>query len=635
MQDTSKLSGAALAAYKHRPREEVTERPQYGGGCTKKRLSDFQIREPFQSTSRDEDNASGRDLVVNRRAVISSTTASGRARPLGSVCIRGRSDVPVATIRVYPSGVKVQWRGLARHGRPMVKRPRGQITRFSAGTSGRLRKFAMERTVVGRKRYGITLTTQRQLSAREFAVCLVALKKWCDSHEIRAVIRRALQKRGAEHVHGLFYLASAAEGKLIRARWLKITGESDDLDARRRSVVVKSLATARDEGAMIAYVCRPGERPVTNGKHWTVWGRQHFSPITPREFDVNMHELDVFRRGYEGLIIPRKAKKRRRRHLPRLGNWRRFGSGADGVRLAEYAGAKEVEAAVGAVVEVAAVPVVQVPADVIVPAADGLVTAEFTAVFTAPAVESVPAVVAEEAPAVAVEAHGNGASAGEVAGVPVMPAPAVVPEVEIVAAVEVESCAGDSLPTVAIERPAAMSVPTGRRSARIRAGMGRARVCRRRGGRSEARPRRRRRLGARVGRRSRATKTEANVMLVVQVRPAVIVSAVMPTAAGAAGIGTSAVVMADRTPTLASIGGGDYVALAGIGMTVAVRCRIVRRTGRRLARRRVARPLRWRARAESGRRVVAGWIVRNGLARAPPGRARAAAVRPVADYDPP
>ena len=248
--------------------------------------------------------------------------------------------LPEAIVSIYPTGGCMTRPGRVRNTRPKVSRTRGVITRFSAGASRRMRKFTMENTVEGGTPYGFTLTTRCRRTAPEFAACLVRLKKWCAAQSIGLVIRRALQDRGTEHVHGLGYFKNAGEASALREQWLSITGEDADADARKHSVRFKECTVARDVAGWVAYMCRKGERPVVSGKHWAVWGRNQFSKIPPEVFHFRTRqEVDTFRRGAERLLVPKKAKKIRKHRLPRDSNWRRCAQGAALKRLAEYAGA--------------------------------------------------------------------------------------------------------------------------------------------------------------------------------------------------------------------------------------------------------------------------------------------------------
>ena len=342
LQGSTKSDAAAVAA--HTPchtRAGDGAHTQYGHGLAKK--SSARDQTSGTNIARTEGQQGGRYGSVNIGGENSSGASARPAPPLDTCAYPTKthtSFAPVAAGLIYPMGIHLTRPGSVRAGRkPRVSRPRGRITRFSAGAKGRFRKFHMEYEVIGRRRWGFTLTTRRLLSAREFALCRRRMKDWCAARGIGAIIRRALQDRGAEHVHGIGYFRDAGERELFRAAWLRITCEAADKNACAYSVRFESCENARAVGECVGYSLRRGERPVESGSHWAVWGRQHFSKITPDVFNFpTARAVDAFRRGAEGLLVPKKAKKRRRRHLPRDGNWRRIADGVTLKRLAESVG---------------------------------------------------------------------------------------------------------------------------------------------------------------------------------------------------------------------------------------------------------------------------------------------------------
>jgi hypothetical protein len=245
---------------------------------------------------------------------------------------------PVAQVAVYPTGVRLKRLDRLKRPAPKVSRKRGRITGYSAGASARLRKFCMENTVVGKTACGFTLAPRANFTPAESAAHLTAMEKWCNTESIPVVLRRARQARGAEHDHGAAYFDDEAQKQRFRKQWLKITGEGGDPKAQRHAVRFKPEECPRDAADRMVYLSRRGERPVESGKQWSVWGRQLFSTVTPEVVvfatDSQLHK---FRRPLERLLVSPKAKKKRKRHLPAYGNFRRATDGPAALRLAQAA----------------------------------------------------------------------------------------------------------------------------------------------------------------------------------------------------------------------------------------------------------------------------------------------------------
>lgn len=244
-----------------------------------------------------------------------------------------------ASLEVYPYALRV--RVVARgHSRPphprTVSRPRGRVSGLSVDSAARLRKACTEHEAPGCQPWAVSLTTHRHLPPAEFTAARAKLGRWCKGHRIPAVVRTECQDRGAFHLHGVVWLRENAEAEEIRSAWLRATGERKDPAARRRAA---KITPAYDLAGWVAYISKPpaaGE-PVAPGRAWTVWCKDQFAKIVPERFEVGAFQLDRVRRTVGRLLSNPRARKVRRRHLPRCQSWARLMHGATALRIVQHA----------------------------------------------------------------------------------------------------------------------------------------------------------------------------------------------------------------------------------------------------------------------------------------------------------
>ena len=244
-----------------------------------------------------------------------------------------------ASLEIYPHAlrVKVTARDHSRPPPPRTAfRPRGQVSGLSVDSAARLRRACTEYEVPGSQPWAVTLTTHRRLPPAEFGAARTRLGRWCKDRRIPAVVRTECQHRGAFHLHGVVWLRVEAEAKEIRAAWLRATGEAKDAAARRRSAKIDPVG---DLAGWVAYLAKKPEagEPAAPGRAWAVWCKDRFVKIAPKTLEVGTKQLDRVRRTVERLLSNPRARKVRRRHLPRCQSWARLLNGGTAKRIVEHA----------------------------------------------------------------------------------------------------------------------------------------------------------------------------------------------------------------------------------------------------------------------------------------------------------
>jgi len=223
------------------------------------------------------------------------------SRPWYSTHTRTSRGNRTTFVKLYPDAVEVRNKARARGKmRGGGGGKRGKVTGLSKGSAARLRKACMTLNVPGSSVTSWSLTVHREISIEDYKRVFHVFRQKVARMGVAGIFRHEMQRRGTPHAHLLVWTDPEKTSTLVRSIrdcWFDCTGEGDDFDALRRSVVWRTVDN-QDRWAvyMALHHGKKGAQSDYPGKAWGYLNRKLLVERGHTEVALTASENVLYRR---------------------------------------------------------------------------------------------------------------------------------------------------------------------------------------------------------------------------------------------------------------------------------------------------------------------------------------------------